>query len=81
MSESTLLKMPHCWKSHVVAQLLLLKTPSLYNVSLCLIKVFIVAVLKIVENSDTVLLAKSDSDVMFCLQSYLGLIIDRSLLY
>ena len=28
-----------------------------------------------------VLLAKSDSDVMFCLQSYQGLIIDRSLVY
>ena len=25
--------------------------------------------------------AKSDSDVMFCLQSYQGLIIDRSLVY
>ena len=52
-SESTLLKMPHCWKSHVAAQLLLLKTPSLYNVSLCKIKVFITAVLKIVKNSDS----------------------------
>ena len=29
----------------------------------------------------TVLPAKSDSDVMFCLQSYQGLIIDRSLVY
>ena len=29
----------------------------------------------------TVLLAKSDSDVIFCLQSYQGLIIDRSLVY
>ena len=28
-----------------------------------------------------VLPAKSDSDVMFCLQSYQGLIIDRSLVY
>ena len=28
---------------------------------------------------DTVLPAKSDSDVMFCLQSYQGRIIDRSL--
>ena len=28
-----------------------------------------------------VLPAKSDSDVMFCLQSYHGLIIDRSLVY
>ena len=25
-SESTLVKMPHCWKSHVTAQLYLLKT-------------------------------------------------------
>ena len=31
--------------------------------------------------SVTVLPAKSDSDVMFCLQSYQGLIIDRSLVY
>ena len=29
----------------------------------------------------TVLPAKSDSDVMFCLQSYQGFIIDRSLVY
>ena len=29
----------------------------------------------------TILPAKSDSDVMFCLQSYQGLIIDRSLVY
>ena len=29
----------------------------------------------------TVLPAKSDSDVMFCLQSYQGLIFDRSLVY
>ena len=29
----------------------------------------------------TVLLAKSDSDFMFCLQSYQGLILDRSLVY
>ena len=29
----------------------------------------------------TVMLAKSDSDVMFCLQSYWGLIIDRSHVY
>ena len=29
----------------------------------------------------TVLPAKSDSDIMFCLHSYQGLIIDRSLVY
>ena len=29
----------------------------------------------------TVLPAKSDSDAMFCFQSYQGLIIDRSLVY
>ena len=29
----------------------------------------------------TVLPAKSDSDIMFCLQSYQGLIIDRSHVY
>ena len=29
----------------------------------------------------TVLPAKSDSDLMFCLQSFQGLIIDRSLMY
>ena len=29
----------------------------------------------------TVLPAKSDNDVMFCLQNYQGLIIDRSLVY
>ena len=31
--------------------------------------------------TSTVLPAKSDSDVMFCLQRYQGLIIDRSLVY
>ena len=31
--------------------------------------------------SSTVLPAKSDSDVMLCLQSYQGLIINRSLVY
>ena len=30
---------------------------------------------------NTVLPAKSDSNVMFCLQSYSGFIIDRSLVY
>ena len=29
----------------------------------------------------TVVPAKSDSDVMFCLQSYQGLLIDKSLVY
>ena len=34
------------------------------------------------ENEEiTVLPAKSDNDVMFCLQSYQGLRIDRSLVY
>ena len=32
-------------------------------------------------NTSTVLPVKSDSDVMFCLQSYQGLRIDRSLVY
>ena len=32
-------------------------------------------------DTPTVLPAKSESDVMFCLQSYQGLIIDRSLVY
>ena len=31
--------------------------------------------------SRTVLAAKSDSDVMFCLQNYQGLVINRSLVY
>ena len=34
-----------------------------------------------VDNKTTVLPAKSDSDFMFCLQSYQGLIIDISLVY
>ena len=33
------------------------------------------------SKQSTVLPAKSDSDVMFCLQRYQGLIIDRSLVY
>ena len=33
------------------------------------------------QSSFTVLSAKSDSDFMFCLQSYEGLIIDNSLVY
>ena len=45
---------------------------------------FICAHLKVLFSvyiAGTVVPAKSDSDVMFCLQSYQGLIIDRSLLY
>ena len=34
-----------------------------------------------IVNTCTVLSAKSDSNVMFCLQSHQGLIIDRSLVY
>ena len=41
--------------------------------------------LKLINRStltnSTVLPAKSDSDVMFCLQSYQGLIIDKSFVY
>ena len=33
------------------------------------------------SNVGTILPAKSDSDIMFCLQSYHGLIIDRPLVY
>ena len=33
------------------------------------------------KNATTVLSAKSDSDIMFCLQSYQGLLIDRLLVY
>ena len=35
----------------------------------------------VVKRPCTIVPAKSDSDVMFCLQSYQGLIIDRSLVY
>ena len=31
-SESTLVKMPHCWKSHVAAQVIKLKQPLKYSV-------------------------------------------------
>ena len=34
-----------------------------------------------IKQRRTFLPAKSDSDVMFCLQSYQGLMIDRSLVY
>ena len=37
--------------------------------------------LKLISQAGTVLPAKSDSGVMFCLQSYLGLTIDTSLVY
>ena len=33
------------------------------------------------DKTATVLQAKSDNDIMFCLQSYQGLQIDRSLVY
>ena len=36
---------------------------------------------KVCCETGTVLPAKSDSDFMFCIQSYQGLIIDRSLVY
>ena len=35
----------------------------------------------VIKMVSTVLPAKSDSDDMFCLQSYQGLLIDRSLVY
>ena len=31
--ESTLVKMPHCWKSHVAAQLSFMSDPYLLNIS------------------------------------------------
>ena len=53
-------------------------------VSLSLFTVYFQCLARSIKNTvhyDTVLPAKSDRDVMFCLQSYQGLIIDISLLY
>ena len=47
--------------------------------SICLFIIYFLNIRFIV--SATVLPAKSDSDDMFCLQSYQGLIIDRSRVY
>ena len=75
-SESTHVKVPHCWKSHAAAQIIengpehVIITYQVMDVTRCL-----------GAYSATVLPAKSDSNVMFCLQSYQGLRIDKSLVY
>ena len=40
-SESTLVKMPHCWKSHVAAQLFRDQNPSIFFTSIQFIYVMI----------------------------------------
>ena len=75
-AESTLVKMPHCWKSHDTAHILfhcvdLEHNSALTSSTILMNKKHLPQVL--------FLPAKSDSEAMFCLQSYPGLIIDRSL--
>ena len=73
LSESILVKMPHCWKSHTLAQIH--GKSMLMCMSICMLFYSIIMLLR------TVVPAKSDSDVIFCLQKYQGLRIDRSLVY
>ena len=99
-SESTHVKMPDCWKSHVTAHFLEFICPKLYTISsifhteLQTLPFFAHILFEgqfcfdfhcklIYEPADsrTVLPAKSDSDVLFCLQSYQDIRIDRSLVY
>ena len=86
-SESTHVKMPHCWKSHVAAhsnkqlrkfaeaqRLFLSQIRTKFcccNTRTCYVRVGL----------PTALPAKSDSDDMFCLQRYQGLVNDISLVY
>ena len=90
-SESTHVKLPHCWESHVVAQQVTeLKMIRMKTGSLCQWFTYFKTELNNfhVNNAvfqasliSAVLPAMSDGDLMFCLQSYKGLIIDRSLVY
>ena len=70
-SESTLVKMPHCLKSHVTTQMssIILTHKSLMksNFVICCSCVW-----PLLNLDTTVLPAKSDSDIIFCLQSYQG---------
>ena len=70
-SESTLFKMPHCWKSHVAAHIIFRCANFSFFASLFFNTEYYPASLPV----------KSDSDFMFCLQNYQGLIIDRALVY
>ena len=74
-SESILVKMPQCWKSHVklIYRELTTVIRMMHQVSLIFQTRF--------QHTRTVVPAKSDSDIMFCLQSYQAFRIDRSLLY
>ena len=78
--------MPNCWKSHVAAHFLFcelqvdLRYASIQEEDISMYVVITGFVISNVSKC-TVLPAKSDTDDMFCLQSYQGLIIDRSLVY
>ena len=48
-SESTLVKMPHCWKSHVAAQVYLLPCEKRYQEDPVLVRMFI-EFIKLVED-------------------------------
>ena len=69
MSESTLVKMPHCWKSHVAAHM---SSETALLIDSLILTGWVVSKsgdIKI-DYTTTVLPAKSDSDFIFCLQSY-----------
>ena len=53
---------------------------TVYSTLILCITIFLI-LCKTVADHTTVLPAKSDSDFMFCLQSYHGPILDRSLVY
>ena len=92
-SESAHVKMQYCWKSHVMAQLSVSLTvfiplySNFANRLFYTLKVILFChiFLSVVGESNldiiTVLPVKSDSDIMFCLQSYQGFMIDRSFVY
>ena len=66
----------------LVSGIMWLKTSSYQISGVDIAASFLIILLKLyLKCIVTVLPAKSDSDVMFCLQSYQGLIIDRSLVY
>ena len=83
-SESTLVKMSNCWKSQSTAQLFLKRKDisffKYFGTKFCSIEKYMMSRRCIFYRS-TVVPANSDSDVMFCLQSYQGLIIHGSLVY
>ena len=67
--------------SHVETHISPCKMFFLFIFSIVMVCIIVSTTIPLCKYTFTVLPAKSDSDIMFCLQSYQGLRIDRSLVY